>query len=279
MSDSSGAASVAVKKLLETYQNMADEEKTLAPKREAAQQKIDQLVDDLAAMTAFDESKVSNEMLAAYAIFEGKVIQRMQAGDMGAQMELSKFDQNLMQGMRDFFKNLAQDQQKQMDIQQAAQDLTKDMQPAKVVKGEQMFEVAFDEPDDDFGKWTMSFVAVEIDDNYQAKLVDKLDYDLHVSMEITPNAGLSDTFNIPGKLFKAGEKFEPFTVTHETKENGPETFLHVKGHVYVKGAYQGDLVGFKPMPLSKQPPMDMNAIMQQMMGGGDPNGPAGPDAP
>ncbi len=269
-------ADKAIKNLLDTYQKLADEEKAAAPKREAAQQKIEKLVDDLAAMSSYDANKVSDEMLAAFAIFRQSVMQRMSQGDPSAQMALGKFDEAMLGELNDAFKALQADQSKMQVVQQAANDLTKDMQPPKIQKGVMMFEIAIDKPEGDIGEWTVAIVPIMIDENYQANIVEKPEFDLTLSMNVTPReSGLTEKFNIPASFTKDGDKYEPLVLTTEITEDTPTKHLHINGAIYKHGQLQ-QVLSFPPVALGKpEQQMDINALMKQMMG--DKPGPNGPN--
>lgn len=274
MTDST-AADAAIAKLLQTYQELADQERKQAPRREAAQQKIDQLVDDIANMGTFDAAKISSEMLGAYYVFEKQIQARMQMGDMAAQMQMAKFDRGFMQQLGAHFKSMQQDPGQLMQFRQAVQDLTRDLQPPRIQQNVPTFDVAVSEPEGNAGKWTVAIVPIVVDENFKAKIADTLDFDLYLSAEVTPHQSLKSEFNIPGKVFKAGEKVEPLVVTHETQENGPQTMVHVRGHIYKDGAYVQPL-DFPPLALEKQQPgmgMDMEALMRMLGGNGGPGGP------
>lgn len=272
MTDST-AADAAIKKLLQTYQELADQERKQAPLREAAMQKVDQLVDDLASIGAFDASKVSTDMMAAYAVFERQIQARLQMGDMSAQMQMAKFNRDFIKELAAHFKNMQQDPARFKDFRMAFQELTRDMTPPRIQLNTPTIDIAISEPEGNTGKWTLAVVPLIVDDKYNVKVADKLDFDLYLSAEITPHQSLTSEFNIPGKMYKAGQKVEPLIVSHETTENGPQTMVHVRGHIYKDGAYVQPLE-FPPLPLEKQQPMgmDMEAIMR-MLGGGGPGGP------
>ncbi len=273
MSESSGAIDGAIQKLLGIYQGLADEEKNIAPKRQVTQQKIDGLVDDLAAMGEFDESKVSAEMMAAFYVFNQQIQGRLMQGDSSAQMAMARFNQGFMEAAQAYFQKIQADPAKAQDIQRAVQSMSVETQPPKIeVGGIPAIEIAIHEPEGDYGEWAFAVVLISVDENFQAKVVDTLDYDLYVSMEITPHEGLSDEFNVPGKRIKAGVKFKPMSISYETVENGPEAILHVSGHIY-KGKEHVQTLEFPEVPLAKQGSndLDMDAIMKMMREGPGPN--------
>ncbi|MCB9991653.1 MAG: hypothetical protein H6867_09865 [Rhodospirillales bacterium] len=268
----------AIDKLLTDYQQMADQEKAQAPLREAARQKIDSLVSDLAAVGSYDENKVSDEMLAAFAIFRQGVMQKMMAGDPSAQMEMAQFSEPFQKEIENVFAGLRQDREKGQAISDAARALTKDMQPPRIRQGMPMIDIAVDEPEEEYGEWNFAVVAVEIDENFKARLVEKANFDLYLSAYITPSEGLTGKFNIPGHYFKAGEKLEPVTASRETKPGDQQTVLHVKGHIYQDGNYTQPL-DFPAIPLQKKDPheMDMESLLKMLQNGGGrpPGGPGG----
>jgi len=271
----SDAAAAAIDKVLKIYQELADEERKAAPRRVAAQKEIDQLIDDLASIGKFDGSKVTSEMMGAFAIFERQVAIRSRLGDPVAQMSMAKFDRDFMEGLKAHFQAIQRDPVKMMEMQQEAMRFSRALAPPKVQVNLPTFDVAMGEPEGAYGEWTVAVVPVVVDSEYRAKLAEKLDFDLYLSIDVTPHKSLTSEFNIPGKIFRAGEKIEPMIITHETSPDTPDTMVHIRGHVYKDGAYTQPL-DFPPLSLQKQGGpdmgMDMEAMMRLLMGGG-PKGP------
>lgn len=268
------AAEKAINKLLNAYQKLADEEKAAGPAREAAQQKIEGLVDDLAALGSYDETKVTDEMMAAFAVFRQSAMQRMMQGDPSAQMAFAKFGDSFMEGLNNAFKAMQSDPARLQGIQQAANDLTKDLQPPKIQKGALMFDVAVDKPEDDIGEWTIAVVPVIIDENYQAKIVEKPEFDLTLSMNVSPrDSGLTEKFNIPASFTREGDKYEPLVLTTEVTEANPTRHLFINGSIHKDGRLQ-QVLSFPPIAVGRPEKPDMNAMMQMFgKGGPGPNGP------
>jgi len=271
------AAEAAIQKVLGEYQAMAAEEKAAAPKREAAQQKIEQLVQDVAAMEAFDATQASTEMVAAFIIYQQMLQQRAMQGDPSAQMAMAQFGDDLMNSFGAHMDTVQADPAQMQAVQQAAQDLTADMTQPTLPSNETLFALAVDEPEEGFGEWTAAFIALKIDEDYNVTLADSLDFDLDVTLEISPTQSLSDEFNVPGKRYKAGQDFEPFVMSHETAEGDMSTQLQVRGYVYQDGQRAGE-IQMPALPMFKQEPMgmDMEALMKMMGGQGGP-GPNGPN--
>ncbi|GEM_PF-3228568 len=281
MTDQTVVVDTAIQKLLESYQELADGERAQVPLREAAMERVDQLVDDMIATAPFDEAKITGEMLGAYGIFEKGIMTRMQQGDLSAQMAMAKFDPAFMQGLKNMIRSLPENPDRMRELQTAIRDLSRDLRPPRVQTNFPMFEIVMIEPKENFGRWTAAIVPVIVDDNYKAKLLEKLDFDFYLSAEITPHQSLTSEFNVPGRIYKAGQKIEPFVLTHDTVENGPQTVLHVRGHVYKNDGY-AQTINFPALKLEKQDAipqgLDMAAILRALSGGGMPGGP-GPNGP
>ena len=235
MTSDKNAVNEAIDKLIELYQERADEEKALAPARAAMNDKIAKLVDDLAAMGPFDETGVTDEMIAAYLITEQTVMQKMMQGDMSGQMMLAKFDEGFSEGLNEYLGELQQDPQKIAGLQATLDDMQMALRPPQVQINRPIMEVAINEPEDGHGTWTLAVVPLIIDEDYNVKVADKLDFDLSLVMKVTPPDSLSSTFNVPGVYIKEGEKFEPFSITAETSETGPLKHVMISGEIYKNG--------------------------------------------
>ncbi|PJB69769.1 MAG: hypothetical protein CO093_09665 [Alphaproteobacteria bacterium CG_4_9_14_3_um_filter_47_13] len=241
----------AIENILKEIQKLADKEKVNAPKRIAAQEKMENLVNVLAETEMENVSNVTADMVAAYLVFSQTIKLKAMQGDYTAEMDMARFSQKFLDNYNNYMKKIQADPQKKSEITQAAQELQKDLAPSMLPINKPILNIAIDAPEGDYGEWHMAVVPIVIDEDFNAKVAETLNYDFYISMEITPHEGLSGKFNIPAQFTKAGDKYEPLTISTTVKPGDTPKILHVSGHQYENGRLMNDIV-FPKAVLRKQ---------------------------
>lgn len=268
-------AQEAVDALLKHYQQLADQEKAAAPVREAAQKaawaagqtKIENLVRDLMALKTIDQQSVTNEMAAAFSV----LIRNINKGTLtGKPLDTSlELDMNFLTAMRKYYSGNQNNPAKQNEIAQIANEFMKETRGSSdeplVVRNILYFDMAVSPPTAEDKGVVIAIVPVVIGDDYKAKVIEKMDINVHfLASVLPPSDKLSPTFNENVHTFslRAGEKIKPFVIVHDSQPDGTQKTLYIEAHMFQEDKPM-KILRFQPIALSqwKEPKMDMGEIL------------------
>jgi len=213
------------------------------------------------ALGTLDDTTVTNEMVAAFSVFVRNMNKQII-------MHISNDNQMLldtafMESVKKYMQVLQGNLPKGRAIAAIAQDMMKDYGRKTLVNvGVPTFDVAVQGPEGSHGKWIAVVAPVIVDENYKAKIIDTLDFDMYFVASVTPPSDLSANFNAVTKIIRAGQKFEPFVITHETKPNVLQSILKIDAQMFRNSKFVGTMA-FSPISLAKwgEPKMDMGEIL------------------
>ncbi len=298
MPELSAAMEAAIEKLVAHFQQMGDQErvesakreKIIAAHKEAVPKYIQSLktgISDLAKQVKkddegqYDFSEVDPKSLAAFVSY-------MQQPDEEFPVVMARFDSAFPKQVGQYLQSLAQADPAGIDkINEAAKELAsvlpqEKIEPPQVDKDQMYMEPVVIPPEGEDGKWEMTLIPVVFDDDFNASVPETLEYDLYLTILVTPHEGLSAEFNAPGVLIKAGETFEPLVVTYEGKKNPT---IQAVGQLWKDGQLVNPMI-LPPMtlaPVGQNPANDAAALdadaLAEFLGGDKPGAAGGAPKP
>jgi hypothetical protein len=189
----------------------------------AATRKEQQDMDAIMGWTKLP-ADVTDEQLAA-------VVLLVQSNPM-VQMQMN---QDVLKSLGEKMNDIAQKDKARMDrIMKAAQDL---QNKPRVEPGLSLQVIA--QPRDGSKDWDVVATLVQVDEQFNVTVPEKLDADVCLSLYVTPREGasLTEEFNVPTKFVAAGQKLAPFVISHAAPTDGRKT-VHVNGHMAAQGRVQ-----------------------------------------